>query len=188
MSPRLATSFVTPIVTTRLVIRHIFEKDAEALHDALTRQDLEMGRFFCLPPRFYESPETVRDIFVPSARTVERKRDIHYLGIFRKGATDTVVGMIAACVDRERHPRTGYFIGEEHRRKGYAKEAFHATMSTVLRRFSGHSMAYEEVMPSNTASVKLLVSLGLKPTGLRTTALPQRQKHRIMAMQGTLKL
>lgn len=65
---------------------------------------------------------------------------------------------------RDSHAMVGIFIDNDHRRKGYAKEALVTMIDFAIRTICLHQIAVE-IVADNTASVKLFKSCGFKSVG-----------------------
>lgn len=142
--------------TDRLVLRQLMNDDARALHAALS--DPVVMRWWSSGPH---SSLAETEAYV--ARNAEQTEDWRCWAITEAG--DEAIGWVVLIQKRPGVQEIGYILRRDRWRQGYAREAVAAVIS---RTFS--SSATRRVMadtdPDNTASVRLLESLGFVREGL----------------------
>lgn len=177
----LTSLFNTPVLTERLVVRRLLARDVDAFHAAMAENDFEMERFFTMPPGVGKEKEKIRDYIFPHMNRFRRTCNIHYLGIFKGGNPDNLLGMVACSYDRQNNVRAGYFIKPSERRHGYASEMYTGIMQAI-KTYTGQTRMYAEVLPENKSSLRMLMSIGLTPVGMRVGTINKNEKRCMIAL------
>jgi len=186
MAARSLTAFFSEAIPAgRLTLRKFKSADAAAIHSAAQENNGEMLDFFIIPHEPFATVDDVKDYALPAIKSFEISQDFHYLGAFRTGAPDRMIGMLGFTRDRNRLLRAAYFIRKSERRRGYAREMYTHLMQTISRKLEQHQMV-AEVEYGNTASLAMLRSLGFSTLGIRTATANKHDDRRMIALRKTI--
>lgn len=179
--PSLSSAFRQPVVSNRLVIRRLQDRDAQAFCESFADGNYAMRDFFIFPEEFEPDREFALSIIFPTMKYFEREQNMHYLGVFRIGAPDNMVGMFICNRDQNNLVRAAYFTKPSERRKGYGSEMYESLMKDILRE-TGQKIMVAEVRKDNAASLSLLRSLGFEIQGVRTGTNNAHETRKMIAM------
>lgn len=144
--------------TSRLVLRHLEERDIPALH------------------RTFSDPDVLRYMDGLCAHTLEEARELlddidrHFAArtLFQWGIalreSDQVVGTVTLFKIEHRHGEIGYAIARDHQRQGYGREAVEALVEFAFGSYGLHRLE-ADVDPRNAPSLRLLEGLGFEREG-----------------------
>lgn len=155
-----ATAFWTAaarpaLETSRLVIAPLVEADAPSLA-AITGDPEILARVHFLGDSFDEDAARALIAADPGFNGIRRRTD------------HALIGMIGTHFGAD-GVEVGYWIGADHRRRGYAREAISAVIAAL-----GSVPIFAECAAENRASWQLLEAAGFRPTG-RAGHRPGRQ-------------
>ena len=146
----------TPIlVTARLTLRPLVESDADALYPTLA--DPELMRWWSRPP-LGSLDETRAYLSTPHGS------EWRWWAITRTGE-DRAVGWVSAGEKRQGGvTEIGYILAVEAQGQGIAREAVIAVIDRLFA--EGQRRVFADTDPDNTASNRLLETLGFRREGL----------------------
>jgi ribosomal-protein-alanine N-acetyltransferase len=142
-------------------LRRLRESDAPII--AKVANDPLIGRFTPVPHPY---TETQARAFIRYAMNTGEDNSGFVFGLVLPG-DDEIMGVIELgdIKQRQRQGTIGYWLGKEHRRRGYMSEAIRLILALGFEDLNLHRVqAY--VDPTNEASRKLLEKLGFACEGL----------------------
>ena len=162
-------TFAEPIVTSRLSIGPLQTGDESAFTDFLNadggvfpRREHRQIPAYEAPPPFTE--DRVRTEIIPALQDYHETKPGPQLYI-RTKSDGRIIGMIDFSVDNFGRNRVGYFVLPSERRKGYAFEAYAATVNQAVRTGFLTGSLYAHTDPENTLSQKFLQKAGFEKLG-----------------------
>jgi len=152
---------MTPVETTRLVLRRYEDRDVADLVPLATEWDV--SRWLPQIPH----PYTVRDArtFIAQAQSLVDERREYQLAITRRD-DGALLGTIAIHVASRSIPELGYWLGKPFWGQGFASEAARAMVGFARNRLR-LSVLMARVFDGNTASERVLVKNGFALTEFR---------------------
>lgn len=182
------TTFATPVLTARLVIRPWKVGDEKAVADFLNSDDGVFPRrqhhyaYNAIGP-FDE--ERVRAEVFPAMRKIQESRPLFELYIHNQ-ADDRIVGMVEFSRDNLGRDRVGYFVLPSERQHGYAFEAYAACINRAVDTGLLADTLYAHTDPENVVSQKFLEKAGFQNLGTRTAQNNQGDDHTVIAFSRVL--
>ncbi len=147
--------------TERLTLRELTPEDAEMFCDFLLRNKEFFRASGPAYDKEYESPEYHRKMLERSQ--IESMDGRHYkFGVFLKNNINRVIGSLALsniALGNFRSCFLGYRIDEKENTKGYATEAIGRIVDFAFNELKLHRIE-ANIMPANTASIKVVEKLG----------------------------
>lgn len=181
----LTPLFAKPVIGDRLVLRKLQERDAQAFVESFAENDYEMRDFFIFPSDFEPDENFTTSVIFPAMKGFEKSKNMHYLGVFRTGSPDNMLGMVLCNQDQNNLIRSSYFIKESERRKGYGAEMYSALMDAMAVR-TDQKIMYAEVDKNNTASLKMLRSLGFEMHGIHRATNNKHDDRKMIALSRSI--
>ena len=136
------------ITTERLILRRFRESDYDDLFEFLSQ--LEDDEFEGYPGITYENGK----------EHLKSRLDSDEFYAIELISSGKVIGNIYCGTRNYAAKEVGYIINKDYQRQGYATEALSAIIRSVFR--DGVHRVYAECDPRNTASWKLLESVGFR--------------------------
>jgi [ribosomal protein S5]-alanine N-acetyltransferase len=140
------------IVTKRLLLRRARLQDVAAMHQILSHP--AAMRYWSHPPH-QDMERTAAWINDMMTAPPEQSEDFII----------EIDGQVAGKVGAYRLPEFGYILHPDHWGQGYAREAVSAFLAHIWRNRPDVVALNTDVDPRNTASIRLLESVGFHETG-----------------------
>ena len=170
------------IESSKIKLRKLKKSDAEDIY--LNARDKEIARYTTLP-----HPYKLRHAldFIKKTHRDIRKKAAYELGIELK-ETGRIIGMMSFVkIDHaNKNAEVGYWLGKKYWRRGIAKEALKLILEFGFKKL-GLIRVYAKVLHPNTASAKLLESVGFKYEGTLRKSVFRWNKWYDVVVYGLLK-
>jgi RimJ/RimL family protein N-acetyltransferase len=146
------------IITDRLILRTLDERDAEAI--TALADNYKVAVMLSRLPYPYKI-EHARDFIAWAGK---QPADERVFGLYLKGDRETFIG-VASCERREDDvPELGYWLGEPYWGKGYMSEAVRAVVAEAFTR-ARHGRLVSGCRLQNLASRRILEKTGFEHVG-----------------------
>ncbi len=157
--------------TERLVVRSCRIQDAPALQALMTPTISKWVATWPTPLTIAKTTEILRDC-LQSANAGQS-----FAAVVEQKSTATPIGWLKLDISVTDQSRAdlGYWIGEDHQRRGYALEMSQGAMTFVFDRLRLHRIR-AGAQVANTASIAVLQKLGMTEEFVQDVWAPARQR------------
>lgn len=163
---RFAYLYTQPVQTRRLKIAALNNLDAPAFKKFLLKNVDSYAAYMGQGWAEYFKEYRTDDRMVSHLLIEEKKmrHNVVYLWL-RKIGSPELLGNVSVYRDTHARTRVSYFLADDARGQGYAREAVKAVQD-IVEKFERKRIRCAEPMPDNIASRNLLIDLGFTPMGL----------------------